>query len=891
MSSIRPDRLRCESLENPIGIDEWQPRFSWILVSDERDQQQRAYQIAVSSNGETVWDSGRVDGDVSHHIRYAGVELRPLTAYQWCVRVWNQDDVCSDWAEASFVTGMKPGATWQASWISYPIHAQHPAPHFRSPSFTSSKEVQSAYIAFTAKGVCDVFIDGQRVTEDYLNPGWTDYFKRNHYRVYDVADLLGNGEHHIGAIVAEGWYAGQVGNVPEGIYASRLHFLAELHITYSNGSSEVITTDDQWQCTHGAYLAASIMHGEHVDARLAKSGWCTGVTEGDWKAVAAAPFDAEEWHGKKKENIPLAKNLCAHPAQPVRVIQELPALSVSEGEPGNYIYDFGQNMAGVVRLNLDLFSGACVRLRYAEMVTPDGVLYVENLRSAKATDFYICGSEHDVYQPRFTFHGFRYLEISGISEPLPLEAVTALALGSDTPDAGVFSCSNEMLNQLQSNIRWTQRANFLEVPTDCPQRDERLGWTGDAQVFIATACANAGVEAFFRKWLNDMQDAQRADGTIHNVIPEMPWGGNADAAWGDAITVCPTELYTAYGDPELLPQWYQRMKAFCDYYHLAVDENGIRSGKHCLGDWLALDVEDFNICSGGTSKELIQTAFYCLSHRLTAMAAELAGDAAIADEMSQRAGRSAKAFAAHFFDADGRCSSDTQTAYVLALCFDLLPEEQRPTALRRLVDKIHENDDHLNTGFVGVSYLLPTLSRFGEHELACKLLENKTFPSWGYSIANGATTIWERWNGWVKGVGPGDANMNSYSHYAYGSVGKFMYETVAGLKALEPGYKKAQIAPQPGGSLSQASYSYRSIAGDWQVQWSLTDGAFSCDFSIPANCSAAVSLPLTDIDALQIDGQPLADCPSVSQLRVEDGRVCFDAASGNYLCRVAAVPA
>jgi alpha-L-rhamnosidase len=887
MSRLSVAKLRCESLENPIGIERQQPRFSWIVESEAFGAVQTAYQIEVTDGDQVIWDSGKVASNRTYHIAYAGQALSELHAYTWRVRVWDNDDQVSANSEtAQFVTAFKPGRAWRAQWISYPIRALHQSPHFRT-NFSIDKEVASAYVAFTAKGICDVFLNGQRVTEDYLNPGWTDYFKRNHYRVYDVKDLLGSGAQHFGAIVAEGWYKGQVGNHHEGIYMSRLHFLAELHVTYTDGSTQIVKTDDNWEAEHGAYLSASIMHGEHMDARLELPDWCNGGTEGDWIKVDALPADdPREWHGGKKEMINLSEGLCAHPGDPVRVIKELPALAVSEAEPGNYIYDFGQNMAGIVRLNLELYPGACVRLRYAEMITPDDKMYVENLRSAKATDVYICASNQDVYQSRFTFHGFRYLEITGIAEPLPLEAVTALALGSDTPDAGEFSCSNEMLNQLQSNIRWTQRANFLEVPTDCPQRDERLGWTGDAQVFIGTACANADVEAFFRKWLNDMIDSQREDGTLPNVIPATPMGGNADAAWGDAITVCPTELYKAYGDPEILREWYPRMKAFCEYYQRTLKDDGTRGGTHCFGDWLALDVEDFKMCSGGTPKELVQTAFHVYSHRLTAEAARYSDDQAGASELDAIADKGAEAFTRVFFDGKGKSHCDTQTSYVLALFFDLLPEEQREAAATNLVENIKRNNNHLTTGFVGVSYLLPCLAKFGALDVAYTLLENKTFPSWGYSVENGATTIWERWNGWVKGVGPGDANMNSYSHYAYGSVGAFMYGTVAGLSIEEVGYKKARIAPRPGGTLTKASYEHDSIVGHWSVAWEKQAEDLQLSFAVPANTSAQVSLPVANIEAIQLNGEALNASALANDIQVVEGNVEFEVKSGNYTCAI-----
>jgi alpha-L-rhamnosidase len=427
------------------------------------------------------------------------------------------------------------------------------------------------------------------------------------------------------------------------------------------------------------------------------------------------------------------------------------------------------------------------------------------------------------------------------------------------------------------------RANFLEVPTDCPQRDERLGWTGDAQVFIRTAIGNADVEAFFRKWLNDLADAQHASGGIANIVPTRKHSNEGDAAWADALTVCPTTLYRCYGDREQLAEWLPRMQAYLTHLDQAIGEDGVRQGPHCFGDWLALDGNMEEWWSGGaTPKPLIQTAFYAYDCRLVAEALRELGEHALAETYTAKARATAEAFRRAFVDEEGRLKGDSQTGYVLALHFDLLPEELRAKALTHLCRNIETHERHLTTGFVGVSYLLPTLARFGRLDLAYTLLENETYPSWGYSIANGATTIWERWNGWKKAEGVGDANMNSYSHYAYGSVGEFLHATVAGLDVIEPGFRTARIAPKPGGSLTHASFAYDSIMGRYVAAWRKTESGYAYRIEVPANCRALCELPLGTAAMLVEGGVELPQVPGVSEVRVEDGVLHCELGSGSY---------
>ncbi len=871
---MHPTQLRTESLHDPHGLDEDRPRFSWWLTADGHDHRQQAWRIQVcDEDGAVCWDSGRVDDDRQHHVRYAGTPLRPLTRYTWQVQVWDESgQVSAPSAPAHFITGLRD-QPWQAQWLHHPVPALPPLPQFRR-RFQVDTGLRWARLVISARGLVEPWLDGQRLTEDRFIPGWTDYRQRLHYRLFDLTDRLTPGAHCLGAIVAGGWWKGQIGPWPAGFYAGDndpLQVLGELHLGYDDGRHEVIASDASWQAGHGAVLEASLLHGEHVDGRRCDPAWCTvDASDAGWLPAAQRERDSVR--------------LLAHPGVPVRVLAELPMRSCTPAGDGSWIYDCGQNLAGIVRLTLDQPAGTIIRLRHGEMVEPDGSLYVDNLRSAKATDCYICrGEPGEVFEPRFTFHGFRYVEITGLREPLPLCALRVLALGSDTPEAGRFTCSEPMIERLQSNIRWTMRANFLEVPTDCPQRDERLGWTGDAQVFAATAIGNADCEAFFRKWLADIDDARGDDGGIPDFIPARVRGSGADAAWGDVATVLPHVLALHYGDPDLLAAAWPLMRGWCDYCAQYVEADGTRRRNFCYGDWLAPDNDApptgkaLMDRSGKTPKALIQTAYYIHSCRLAARAGEAAGDQTAAAALRQRAAAARAAFHRTFVHADGRIGEDTQTGYVLALAFDLLDPAQRPVAAAHLAADIHRRGDHLATGFVGITDLLPMLADHGHLDLAYALLHTQDYPGWGYSIAQGATTIWERWNGWVAGQRPDDP-MNSYSHYAYGSVGSFFYRWICGLAPLEPGYRLARIAPHPDGGWRHAGYRYDSIAGPWEVAWQAAEGGWAYRITIPPNCRARCRLPLGSASSLIWDGPAPEGQREGAYLLVELG-------SGRYTAR------
>jgi alpha-L-rhamnosidase len=551
-------------------------------------------------------------------------------------------------------------------------------------------------------------------------------------------------------------------------------------------------------------------------------GWSeTGFAESGWEEVRT--FDPPR----------ITLNASASPR--VRKIGEIRPRTISEPAPGVFVFDLGQNMVGWARLAVEGAAGTTVTLRFAEVLNPDGTIYTASLRAARCTDQYtLRGGGRETYEPRFAFHGFRYVEITGYPGHPTLDAITGVVLHSDFRPTGTFECSNAMLNQLQSNIVWGQKGNFLEVPTDCPQRDERLGWTGDAQMFCRTACFNADVAGFFTKWILDLADAQSPTGAFPMMAPELfeQKKGDGGPAWADAGIICPWTIYLCYGDTRILERSYEAMLRYMDYLEM-VDYKK----RHCFGDWL--NVGD------PTPKDLISMAFNGYDAKIMSNIACVLRRQKDSARFGARFKRIRAEFNREFVTPNGRLAGDSQTAYVLALHFDLLPPSLRRAATARFVQRIHECNDHLSTGFVGTPYLLDVLTRFGHLDLAYKLLLNEDFPSWGYPIKHGATTMWERWDGWRHDKGFQDPGMNSFNHYGYGAVGDWMYRTILGINLDEkqPGYRHFFIRPIPGGGLTWARGEYHSVHGPIRSSWKIERTGFVLEVTVPVNTTATVQLP------------------------------------------------
>jgi alpha-L-rhamnosidase len=561
----------------------------------------------------------------------------------------------------------------------------------------------------------------------------------------------------------------------------------------------------------------------------------------------------------------------------VRVVGVFHPQKWTEPKPGVWVADLGQNLAGVPRLTVKGRPGQRIQLRFAERLNPDGTIYTTNLRSARATDTYICrGGGVETWTPRFTFHGFQYVEVTGLDGKPGPDTIAGLALSSATPAAGRFECSDPMLSRLWTNTVWTQYANFIDIPTDCPQRDERLGWTGDAQAYIRTACMNNDVQAFFTKWLIDLEDAQRADGQFPMVAPLKVAGDDGGPAWADAGVICPWTVYDVYGDRRALDRHYPAMVRFLDFCVKRSTPELLPPEKfHCFGDWLHINAD--------TPKDVIYTAYFAMSARIAAQAADVLGKADDAAKFRELYGRVKAAFQKAYVGADGKIKGDSQTVYILAIVGDLVDGAQREQAAKHLVANIEARENHLSTGFVGTRDIMHALSKIGRQDVAYRLLHNDTFPSWGFTIRHGATTIWERWDGWTPDKGFQTPGMNSFAHYAFGAVYQWMVENIGGIRNDAPGYRKIRIAPAIDPKLEWARVSYDSPAGPIVSAWrKAKSGAMTFDIEIPANTTATVVLPAASAAALTEGGRPLSAASGVKVLREAAGTVELAIGSGRY---------
>lgn len=884
-SSLRVEGLRCEYKTNPLGIDVARPRLSWTLESDCRGEVQRAYQIVVHSDDEPLWDSGRVESDQSTHVVYSGKPLPTATDCRWKVRVWNAAGVVSQWSDpARWTMGLLAPEDWTARWIALPesrsaVPKERPALYlppcaYFHRQFEIRRAVRRAFVFATAFGLYEVHLNGKKVGDDYFTPGWTDYNKRVYYNTYDVTDSLRSGTNAIGAILAEGWYSGYVGlllkrlcRMPSGRdrYGNRPHLRVQLRIEYADGVIETLGTNDSWRVATGPHVEADILMGETYDSRLRFPGW------------SQAGFDDAAWHASHVSHPFKPKTkIEAHPGVPVQETATLEPADTTQLGDGATIFDFGQNFAGRVRLAAAGKDGTKVVLRFAEALRDDGTLMTENLQEARATDSVVLDrTASQVWEPHFTYHGFRYVEVAGCQKELSPDAVTGVVLHSNTPISGSFECSHELVNQLYRNIAWTQRANFFEIPTDCPQRDERLGWTGDAGFYARSATYNADVAAFFTKWLVDLEDSQRRNGAYPNYAPMLYQWSNRDTvnspAWGDAGVICPYTVYRVYGDTRVIERHYPSMTRFMDY--LETIGEGFLGPDRGFGDWLSVGEK--------TRRDLISTAFW-------------ASDAWMMSEMAAAIGREddsnrfrdlflqiRETFQRVFVYGDGRLRGNSQTSYALAINLDLLPEELLPSAGQNLVERIEANDGHLSTGFVGLKHLLPALTRIGRLDVAYRILTDTQYPSWGYSIKNGATTIWERWDSWTEEKGFKNHRMNSFCHYALGSVCEWLFDTVAGIDTDGPGFKTILIRPRPGGGLTYVKAAYRSIQGRIAAHWEHQRGVFRLSVEIPPNTTATIEVP-TD-DKVCEGGGRAEDAKGVSYEGRGKRAAVFRVGSGQYV--------
>jgi alpha-L-rhamnosidase len=861
--SIQVTDLRTNELNHPLALAVAAPSFSWKLVDDARNTTQVAYEVrlAKGDGSPTFWDSDWVTDGQQIGVPYTGSALAHGQAYTWQVRVRDNHGRTSAWSpSARFETDLDIPTDWHASWIG-PADDAATSAIFRK-AFDLSQPPVRARLYVSALGVYRTYLNGQRTDGDVLAPGWTDYNKRIPYQAYDVTAQLRTGHNVIAAMLAPGWYAGHIASFGPEKYGKSPSLSAQLRLDFADGTHRWVGTDGSWQTAAGPFRQADIIMGETYDARGLPDHWNdTGAVSAAWVA-ARTPAGGE------------AHTQLLHPQDdvPVRVTGTRHAVLLPrQPTAGARLFDLGQNMVGVVELRVNARAGKTIQLRYGEMLNPDGSLYTANLRSAKATDRFTPAQDGEQsYTPTFTYHGFRYVEVTGVDDPANVLAITGLVEGSDLAWTGRFSTGNTMLDQLQSNITWGQRGNFFSIPTDTPARDERLGWAGDINVFAPTASFNQNTYTFLSKWLRDMRDAQTPEGDYPGIAPN-PVGMESGAGWSDAgITVAYT-LWHTYGDRRVIDDGYASMARFMALIeHRAGPE--LKRVHGPWADWLHLD--------DPTPPDLIGTAYLAYDAQLMSEIAKATGHVADAARYADLAVRTKKAFATRYLHPDGTLGTDSQTGYAMAIGMGLVPPA---TVASAFVRTIHARHDHLATGFLGTPWLLPALSAIGQNDLAWKLLLNRDYPSWGYEIQAGATTMWERWNSLKPDGTFGDVDMNSFNHYAYGAVGDWMYRHIAGIAPLAPGYARFAVAPTPGGGVTHGSGSLESAYGRIATSWAIEGDRFSLDVTVPPGTTAEVTLPEVDAPSVQDSGRPAASVTGITQLHPGALGAELSLGSGHYV--------
>jgi alpha-L-rhamnosidase len=853
--------LTVEHKKNPVGIDVLQPRFSWKISGTGNDILQTAYSIKVAtdqkfSSAKTVWQSGKISSDESVLLAYQGPSLKSGQKYFWQVKIWDNKGKESKWSETAYwEMGLLSPSDWKAKWIEMEgdTNRYSPSPHFRK-EFSINKTVSKAVVYVTSHGFYELHLNGGKVGDQVLAPGWTSYGKRLQYQVYDVTGQVVKGNNAIGAVLGDGWYRGTLAWGDNwAIYGKKLGLLLQLKIIYTDGTESLIVSDESWKTSNnGAIRMNDIYNGETYDATKKLTGWnLPGYNDTGWIKARIGNYN---------------NNLIASEGAPVRKIQEIKPIKVFRSPKGSLIVDMGQNMVGWVRLKVTGTKGTVVVLRHAEILDKYGEFYTENLRAAKSQLTYtLAGTGEETYEPRFTFMGFRFVEVTGFPGTLTEDNITGVVIHSDMQPTGTFECSNPLINQLQHNIIWGQKGNFVDVPTDCPQRDERLGWTGDAQAFSRTAAFNFDVSSFFTKWLKDVALDQKPGGEVPDVIPDVLNRQDAktaqpSAGWGDVAVIVPWTIYTVYGDKKLLESQYPSMKKWVDYIRIKAGDSYMWKGGSKYGDWLFYHppVNNHTAADGYTEPDFIATAFYAYSTSLLAQAAKELGKTEDEKNYTDLFNKIKNVFINEYVTPAGRVGTCSQTSYILALKFNLLPEDLREKAAGFLVNDIKSRGNHLSTGFLGTVYICHELTRAGYTDVAYDLLLQETYPSWLYPVKMGATTIWERWDGQKTDSTFQDAGMNSFNHYAYGAIGDWMYRVSAGIEAMTPGYKQILIQPRPSKKLGYAKASFESPYGTIASGWERKEGKIILRIKIPANTKATIMFPVDDPKKITENGSPLS---------------------------------
>jgi alpha-L-rhamnosidase len=830
-----------------LGIGESRPRVSWITATEISGWFQAAYELEIDGDS-----FGRIESADSVFVAWPAPSLGSRSAHSARVRVWGVDGSQSAWSERLVLeTGLLAPEDWSAQWIAPGFDGEEGRPSYFRRAFSLPEKpdvtIARARLYVTSAGVHRFYLNGQVVGDAELAPGWSAYADRIRYETFDLTGLLATGENVVGAIVADGWWRGNLTwEMKRNVYGDELGLLAQLEVVYSDGSATLIGTDPDWFTASGPLLASDLYNGESYDARIDLDGWST------------RGFDHAAWTTAKRCS-PKVGCIVAPTAPPVRRIKEIVVQDVIITTAGRTILDFGQNLVGWVRFTVDGEPGTRVTLRHAEVLDA-GELGTRPLRNAKATDDYVLrGGSPETWEPAFTFHGFRYVQVDGWpSNQIDPESFRAVVLHSDFEPTGTFSCSNDLLNQFHENVVWGLRGNFVDVPTDCPQRDERLGWTGDLQVFAPTAAFLFDVAGFVADWLEDLRSEQFDDGRVPLVVPAgppgmFPMGTFAAAAWGDAATIVPWTMYERFGDTAVLDRQFESMRAWVDFVRAKAGERLLWPEEFQLGDWLDPDAPPDQPWRAKTDAVLVATAYFARSAQIVSRAAHVTGRAEAAEEYGQLADAVRRAFRDEFMTPSGLISSDSATAYALAIMFGLYEQaEHQHRAGARIALLSAARGYRISTGFVGTPLVLPALSAAGDTPTAYRLLTETGCPSWLYPVTMGATTVWERWDSMLPdgSINPGE--MTSFNHYSLGGVADWMHQTIGGIAPAEPGYRKIRFNPIPGRGVTWASCSFRSPYGPVACRWRLEDLQMTLEVEVPPNTTATVTRPGLVEEALAV---------------------------------------
>lgn len=846
--SVTVDAPRLEHHREPLGIGERMPRLSWRISAAPSGWRQVAYSIEIARDGAVT--THVVDSDEQVLVPWPGEPLHSREIARVRVSVQGADGA---WSEASLPTALEAGLLEPGDWTARPVGAtrnENPLSDERRPSLVRREfevapdahgGIVRARLYATAHGLYEAELNGRRVGDDTLSPGWTVYGARLRYYTYDVTDLVRPGPNALGAWLGDGWYRGRLGwrGGFRNLYGADQSFLAQLEVTYADGTRDVIATDSSWHSAPSPIIAGGIYDGEDYDAREEQHGW------------SSPGFDDADWEGVQERHRDPA-TLVAPTAPPVRATDELRPVAVLTGPSGSRILDFGQNLVGRVRLRVSGPAGTTVTLRTAE-VMQDGEIYTRPLRSARSADSYtLAGREVEEWEPRFTFHGFRYVEVSGWPGDLDADAaagaLVARVYHTDLERTGWFVSSDPALNRLHENVVWGMRGNFVDIPTDCPQRDERVGWTGDIQVFGPTAATLFDVSGMLSGWLRDVAIEQLPDGTVPWYVPVIPavdkWTPlRPGAAWGDVATLLPWTLYERFGDTGVLAAQFDSARRWVDLLERLAGPSRLWNTGFQLGDWLDPAAPPNDPADARADRYLVATAYFARSARTVARMAEVLG---LADERAHYdalADEVVTAFAAEYVHDDGTMTSDAQTAYALALRFDLITDpERRDAAAARLAQLVRDAGNRIATGFVGTPLVSDALSSGGHVSTAYDLILERECPSWLYQVEQGATTVWERWDALLPDGTVNPGQMTSFNHYALGAVADWMHRVIAGLAPDAPGYRRIRFAPRPGGGLTSASARQLTAYGEAAISWRIEGDRLHVDLTVPFGTEAVLDV-------------------------------------------------